>query len=161
VLYRRERANYVSDGHAHRVVIEGKTEKLASAMLHDDRKPLDSWLSAQDRYAEREAIKLAATPLEELAFSDRIRRRKWIAPLAMPLYCLVWKGLILDGWAGLEYALQRTYAEILLSLKLIACTAESGVAQNRHSSLGLAATDRTVERLDLRPLSDSTPRQVS
>jgi hypothetical protein len=30
------------------------------------------------------------------------------------------KGCLLDGWPGWFYALQRTYAELLLSLELLA-----------------------------------------
>jgi hypothetical protein len=48
-----------------------------------------------------------------------MRRRKWIAPLVTPAYCLLLKGLILDGRAGIYYTFQRTYAEILLSLRLL------------------------------------------
>jgi hypothetical protein len=140
VLYRRDRAHYVSDGHAHRVVVGGETGSLASVILHDDRKPLDSWLRAQQRYAAKEAEKLLSTPPAELGVNDRIRRHGWIAPLAMPLYCLLWKRLILDGRPGFEYTFQRTYAEMLLSLHLSASTAERAVAQNRHGSAPLPAT---------------------
>jgi hypothetical protein len=34
-------------------------------------------------------------------------------------YTLLGKGLILDGWRGCYYVLQRTLAEIVLSLYLI------------------------------------------
>jgi hypothetical protein len=33
--------------------------------------------------------------------------------------CLFRKGLILDGWPGIYYSLQRTYVELLLSLRLL------------------------------------------
>jgi hypothetical protein len=39
-----------------------------------------------------------------------------IAPVLAPLYALFVKGGVLDGVAGWQYALQRTYAEILLAL---------------------------------------------
>ena len=35
------------------------------------------------------------------------------------LYCLFAKRLILDGWPGIYYTLQRVYAELVLSLKLV------------------------------------------
>jgi len=34
-------------------------------------------------------------------------------------YTLIGKGLILDGWPGWFYVFQRTFAEILLSLRLM------------------------------------------
>lgn len=118
VLYRRDRARYEEDGHAHRVQIDGRTGRLGSVIDHDDRKPLSMWFEAQHRYAQHEAAKLLATPAADLGLVDRIRRRKWIAPVLTPLYCLLVKGGVLDGHAGVQYALQRTYAEIALALTL-------------------------------------------
>jgi hypothetical protein len=42
-----------------------------------------------------------------------------VAPLAMLVYVYILRGGILDGWRGLYYALQRTYAELALSLELL------------------------------------------
>jgi hypothetical protein len=67
-----------------------------------------------------EAKKLLETPASELSWGDRIRRRKFIAPFFILIYCLIINRGILDGWAGLYYAFQRTIAEIILSLYLIA-----------------------------------------
>ena len=119
VLYRRDKAVYREDGHAHRVYIHGKTGVLSSCIYHDDRKPLDSWLKAQSKYMVIESKKLLETPLRELSFSDRIRRQKIVAPFVILIYCLIVNRGILDGWAGWYYAFQRTLAEILLSISLI------------------------------------------
>ena len=35
------------------------------------------------------------------------------------LYSLLVKGCVLDGWAGLYYALQRTAAEAIIALELL------------------------------------------
>ena len=119
VLYRRDCAAYVQDGHAHHVVVDGAVRELAAPILHDDRKPLASWLSAQARYAREEAAKLRATPSAQLSRADRVRERIWLAPILAPLYALVVKGGLFDGRAGWHYALQRAYAELLLSLHLL------------------------------------------
>jgi glycosyltransferase involved in cell wall biosynthesis len=119
VLFRREGACYVNDGHAHRVIAPGSLAALKSIIIHDDRKPLDVWLRAQDRYAREEAHKLKHAQLRELSLADRLRKRMWVAPLAMPAYCLLVRGLILDGMSGIHYTLQRTYAEVLLALRLL------------------------------------------
>ena len=118
VLYRRAGARYVQDGHTQRIQICGRVEKLAGAIFHDDRKPLAHWLAAQARYMRLEADKLSGTPLGQLGWADRLRQLVVLAPPAMFLYCLFVRGGILDGKAGLVYALQRTVAEAILSLYL-------------------------------------------
>jgi glycosyltransferase involved in cell wall biosynthesis len=119
VLYKREKAIYQDDGHAHRVWVEGKSKMLSGYIYHDDRKPLSRWLWAQDRYMVIEAKKLLETPVSELSWGDRLRRQKIIAPFIILIYCLILKGGLLDGWHGWYYAFQRMLAEILLSIRLI------------------------------------------
>ena len=118
VLYRRDRATYRQDGHAHRVEIDGPVGRLAGLIQHDDRKPLASWLAAQQRYAKQEADKLLSTPPGALGRADKLRLKGVLAPVLAPLWALVAKGGALDGRAGWQYALQRAYAEILLALHL-------------------------------------------
>jgi glycosyltransferase involved in cell wall biosynthesis len=119
VLYRREKAFYEVDGHAHHVVVEGQSDWLSSYILHDDRKPLSRWLNSQDRYMIQEVEKLRQTPRDQLSLADVIRRNKALAPFVVMFYCLIIQRGILDGWAGWYYALQRTLAEILLAIRLI------------------------------------------
>ncbi|MFZ4729494.1 glycosyltransferase family 2 protein [Pseudanabaena sp. UWO311] len=119
VFYRKDKAIYLEDGHAHRVQVTGDYGYLAGYISHDDRKSLSRWLQSQDRYLLIEAQKLLATPKSELSFGDRLRKQKVIAPIVILLYCLILKGGILDGWAGWYYAWQRTLAEILLAIRLI------------------------------------------
>ena len=119
VLYRREKAVYENDGHAHRVLIKGKLGRLVSSIYHDDRKPLSRWLWAQDRYMLAEAEKLSQISNKKLSWGDRLRKQKVFAPFIILVYCLFVKKGVLDGWHGWYYALQRTFAEMLLSLRLI------------------------------------------
>jgi glycosyltransferase involved in cell wall biosynthesis len=119
IFYRRTKAKYEDDGHAHRVEIDGAAATLASYILHDDRKPLSRWLWAQDRYMLIEVKKLSETPLQELSWGDRIRRQKVLAPFVILIYCLILKGGVLDGWHGWYYAFQRVLAELLLAIRLI------------------------------------------
>jgi glycosyltransferase involved in cell wall biosynthesis len=118
VLYRREAASYVQDGHTQRVALEGAIEDLREPLLHDDRKPFRRWFNSQSRYTELEAQKLLATDPHELEFADRLRRWRFIVPPAMLVYCLVVRGGILDGRAGFYYAFQRATAELMLSHRL-------------------------------------------
>jgi glycosyltransferase involved in cell wall biosynthesis len=119
VLFRREACSYVADGHTQLLQVNGSAGRLASVIDHDDRKPLSRWLQSQARYAELEALHLLTAPVSVLKPADRIRR--WIvpAPVLVFFYTLVGKGLILDGWPGWYYVMQRTLAELILSMYLV------------------------------------------
>lgn len=118
VLYRREAASYIQDGHTQRVALQGVIETLRAPMLHDDRKSLRRWFSSQAKYTELEAQKLRAADPAELRLPDRLRRWRIIVPPAMLVYCLIVRGGILDGRAGFYYAFQRAMAELMLSHRL-------------------------------------------
>jgi glycosyltransferase involved in cell wall biosynthesis len=118
VLYRREAATYVQDGHTQRVALDGTIETLGESLFHDDRKSLRRWFSSQAKYTELEAQKLCAADPAELSLPDRLRRWRVIVPPAMLIYCLIVRGGILDGWAGFYYAFQRAMAELMLSHRL-------------------------------------------
>jgi glycosyltransferase involved in cell wall biosynthesis len=119
VLFKRGKASYRQDGHAHRVVVKGQVENLRGLMLHDDRKPLSRWLNSQDLYQKLESEKLTGPEVGKLSLADRIRRLRFISPFVVFFYCLVVKRGILDGKAGFYYAFQRMLAETLLSLRLL------------------------------------------
>lgn len=119
VLFRKDKAIYVDDGHTQVLQVKGQDAQFSSYIYHDDRKPLSRWLWAQDRYMDIEVKKLLETPNNELSLSDRIRKQKVLAPFIIFFYCLIFKGGILDGWHGWYYAFQRVLAEILLSIRLV------------------------------------------
>jgi glycosyltransferase involved in cell wall biosynthesis len=119
VLYRCEDATYEQDGHTQRVRVRGQVRRLSSPILHDDRKSLGRWLISQSRYGELDAEKLMTCESSSLSPVDRMRQWVIVAPSVMMFYCLFVRGGILDGWAGLHYALERTVAELILSLNLI------------------------------------------
>ncbi len=119
VLYRKEKARYRNEGHGHRVEIDGLVSLLSGWIDHDDCKPLGRWFGDQVRYATQEAEHIQRTPAAELNLPDRIRKKIIFAPFLVFTYTLFGKGLILDGWPGWYYVMQRTLAEILLSLRLL------------------------------------------
>lgn len=118
VLYRREAATYIQDGHTQRVALAGKIADLRAPILHDDRKSLKRWLKSQAKYTELEARKLRAADPAQLELADRLRRWRFVVPPVMLIYCLIVRGGILDGWAGFYYAFQRAMAEAMLSHRL-------------------------------------------
>ena len=118
VLYRRDAATYVQDGHTQRVALQGTVGELRAPLMHDDRKSFRRWFRSQTRYTELEAQKLLAAGPAELGLADRMRRWCVVAPPLMLVYCLIVRGGILDGWQGFYYAFQRTVAELMLSFNL-------------------------------------------
>ena len=118
ILYRVKKAHYEVDGHAHRVVVQGKSDQLKSFVYHDDRKPVHRWFLAENKYSVVECQKLLYTTDSKLSFADQIRRKQILAPFIVLIYCLILKGGILDGWQGWYYAFQRMLAELLLSINL-------------------------------------------
>ena len=118
VLYRRDAASYVQDGHTQRVAVQGIVGDLRAPLMHDDRKSLRRWFRSQARYTELEAQKLLAADSAQLGLADRMRRWVVVVPPVMLVYCLVVRGGVLDGWQGFYYAFQRTVAELMLSVNL-------------------------------------------
>lgn len=119
VLYRRAKARYEQDGHTQRLRVDGPVSRLEHPIHHDDRKSLSHWIAAQDRYARIEAEKFLAPGWKPTRFTERLRQMRVVAPFAMLGYCLFARGFILDGWPGIFFSLQRTFAELLLSLYLL------------------------------------------
>ena len=119
VLFRADRFRYRQDGHTQMLHVGEPVGKLQSIIRHDDRKPLGRWLADQARYADQEVEKLLSASSEKLSWKDRLRKRILWAPLLTFFYCMFYRRLVLDGWPGIYYSLQRVYAEFLLSLKLL------------------------------------------
>src|ERR1700674_1068071 len=119
VLFRKERARYVDEGHTQILRVMGKVLRLSGRIYHDDRKPLRRWIRSQDSYSIIEARYLISQPNDRLDRQDRLRKRIFFAPIVMFLYLLFGRGLILEGWRGWYYVCQRTIAELLLSLRLL------------------------------------------
>lgn len=118
-IFRRGQVRFVQDGHTERPEFTGRGVALNGHICHDDRKPISRWLSSQDKYMAAEAQKLSEVQSERLDIIDRLRKYPSISWLVVFFYCLFVKGLILDGRAGIYYALQRTAAEIILALNIL------------------------------------------
>jgi len=118
-LYRRGHADYVQQGHTQRLRVDGDISQLKGHMLHDDRKPINEWFAAQQRYMKLEAHLIQTTPWRNLSISNRMRRLILPAPIAVLFWCLFVKGTLFDGLAGVIYSAQRVIAECMLSLQLV------------------------------------------
>jgi glycosyltransferase involved in cell wall biosynthesis len=118
-LFRKDKCTYIDDGHTQLLVNQGLSGRVSAPIFHDDRKPVVRWFNSEIKYADLEMKKLVATPPEQLSLVEKIRLQKVIAPILILIYCLIYKGGILDGWHGIYYASQRVLAELMLSIKLI------------------------------------------
>lgn len=114
-LMRRACCDFVMDGHTQRVVSTGDVGTLRGRIDHDDRKSLKQWIIAQAAYAELEVGKRKY--LTRYGKRSRLRHTL-VSVLLVPVYCLLYRGLILDGRAGIFYTLQRMYAELLTTLHI-------------------------------------------
>ena len=119
VLFRKDQMKVHDRRHTEAWEALGKIKDLKRRIIHDDRKPLGHWLASQHRYMALEMDRLRETDRQDLRLSDRLRRVPLIMPFLSFFYCLLIKGLILDGKAGLHYASQRLIAEAVLSLMLL------------------------------------------
>ena len=118
-LFRKDQGYFWQDGHTQRLEVSGKLEHIAPPIMHDDRKSLRRWFASQQGYAAREADKILSGTAELAGLAYRIRKLRVVAPFVVVLHCLFIRGGILDGKVGWFYALQRGYAELLLSLELL------------------------------------------
>lgn len=119
ILFRNESSKYIQDGHTQRLITDGGVKPLNNVVYHDDRKPFMRWVKAQNKYMNIESKLIYYSKWKELKTVDRLRKLVVFSPVITFFYCLIVKKGILDGMRGLYYAIQRTLAESILSLKLI------------------------------------------
>src|SRR4051794_29495868 len=91
VLVRRSVAGFTMDGHAYRIRVSGRVERLREPLIHDDRKDLRRFLARQKKYMRDEAAKLRATPWGALNAAGKIRKLRVVAPFAVALHALIAK----------------------------------------------------------------------
>ncbi len=118
LFYNRKRCHYAQDGHAQKLLVQGAVGKIHQFIYHDDRKNLERWLWSQNIYSTQELEKLNNTQTR-ICNIDRLRKYTALTPVIIFFYCLIVRGGILEGRKGLFYAMQRMYAELILSLKIV------------------------------------------
>ena len=116
ILLRRGHFAIRDKGHTEAWYVNGPIATLRCRIIHDDWKSVEHWVRGQARYMRREADALQATENRVVRW---LRRNPPIMPIAMFFYCLFGRGLVLNGRAGIFYALQRMVAEAVLSLMVL------------------------------------------
>jgi glycosyltransferase involved in cell wall biosynthesis len=141
VLFRRDRTTVRKDGHAERWDVDGEVRFLRNRLQHDDRKTMNRWIDNQRLYHELEAAKLASEP-RPANWKERVRRWRWVAPVAVGLDLSLRRGLVLDGKAGLMYTFQRVCSELMLSLYLLEHDLSTTAEQGAPGTVGGAGDGR-------------------
>ena len=118
ILLRRGHFEFWQDGHTQRARIDGPVAILRTPIVHDDRKSLQRFVQRQRGYMRQEAVKLRTASFASLNALGRLRKLRVIAPFAALAYTLFVKRTLLDGRAGLHYAVERFLAEAILSVEL-------------------------------------------
>jgi glycosyltransferase involved in cell wall biosynthesis len=116
IILRRSCFSVWDKGHTEAWTVSGPVRTLRGRILHDDWKSTPQWLTGQVRYMQRE---LDWMWTHDGGLPRWLRMRPPLMPIAILLYCLFGKGLILNGRAGIFYALQRMVAEAILSLMVL------------------------------------------
>lgn len=116
VLLRRGFFTVEPKGHTEVWSVHGNVETLRGRIVHDDWKPVRNWINSQGRYMALELDQLKSGN-ETLKFW--LRKRPPLMPIAVLLYCVFAKGLLLDGRRGLFYIIQRVVSELILSLMIL------------------------------------------
>jgi glycosyltransferase involved in cell wall biosynthesis len=138
VLLRRGHFTVRDRGHTEAWDVEGPVATLKSRIVHDDWKSTGHWLISQARYMQLETGRLSAG---KSGLARWLRLRPPLMPIAVLLYCLFVKGLIVNGRAGIFYALQRAVAESVLSLFVLEEELRSRIESSQNRSDGAAGRD--------------------
>jgi glycosyltransferase involved in cell wall biosynthesis len=116
ILLRKDKFHVWDKGHTEAWAVQGLIATLSGRIIHDDWKSTGQWVIGQTRYMQRE---LEALRVGRAGLVRWLRLRPPLMPIAVFIYCLFGKGLIVNGRAGIFYALQRLVAEAVLSLMLL------------------------------------------
>lgn len=117
ILLRTGRFCVSDKGHADVWDVHGHVVTLKGRITHDDQKPISQWLIGEARCLQRELDWMMR--VRKAGPVNWLRVRPPLMPIGVFLYCLFGKGLILNGRAGIFYALQRMVAEAVLSLMVL------------------------------------------
>ena len=126
-LFRKSEVFIRQPGHSQVFEINGPIYRFRSCLIHEDRKPLDRWLSNQIKYAALEAERIQNAPRANL---KNALRRAGLSPLIVGIYAYVRAGGVLNSRAARAYGAERLIFEALLARSLA-----TGVQQSSSKSL--------------------------
>lgn len=115
-LLRRCNVSVIQRGHTQEFIAQGSLYIFKTLCIHDDRKPLESWLKAQSNYSELEAQRIASS--NHNGMKDALRKLG-LMPLIAGALGYLRAGGPLSGSAALNYAYERMTFELMLALRLL------------------------------------------
>lgn len=112
-LLRLARARVEDAGHTQEFAVHGRAVRFTSYLVHDDRKPLESFVKAQLRYSALELPRLGSGPGRGRL---RTRLRRSFPGTPFLVWAVAWlrAGGPFRGAAARRYALERLLYEALL-----------------------------------------------
>lgn len=113
-LLRLSKARVGQSGHAHLLDVDGPVTRLSARLVHDDRKALESFVSAQLRYSAVELPRLFSGDASARRLPSRLRRSFAFTPALVWLLAWLRAGGPFRGEAARRYALERLIYEALL-----------------------------------------------
>jgi glycosyltransferase involved in cell wall biosynthesis len=132
ILLRKGRFSVWDKGHSDAWDVHGPVATLNATIVHDDWKPIDQCLIGEAQCLQRERDWIRA---HKGGLVRWLRVRPPLMPIVVFLYCLFGKGLILNGRAGIFYALQRMVAEAVLSLMVLEERLRDDARASRNASV--------------------------
>ncbi|SRR6266571_862603 len=116
MLFNAAKVQVSQRGHTEEFSVGGSTYRFKSAIIHDDRKPIERWVNSQLSYSALEANRLLAD--RSLRWRDSLRLMGIMPPVAAIL-AYIRAGGPFRGAAAARYAYERATFESLLALRLI------------------------------------------
>ncbi len=136
-IFDQKRVLITQPAHGHRFSVTGEIYKFHNSLSHDDRKPIERWVTAQIGSSQLNAD--ALSNVGTTSFKDRLRRLGVTPPL-VGMMAYVRAGGPFKGAAAARYAYERMVAEGLLAIRLMDKKVERAA---KHESQSL---DRQSER---------------
>ncbi len=115
-LFRRELVQVLQLGHGHKFQLNGSIYRFKTPLFHDDRKPLERWVTAQLNYSALELQRISDAP--RLRWRDRLRQLGLMPWLIGP-YAYFRAGGPFAGAAAARYACERVMFECLLAQRTL------------------------------------------
>jgi len=110
-------------------------QEVEANLVHDDRKPFQRRLQTQQKYARQLAKRVAAG---EVPLKDWVRFYTPVTTMLIAPYILLGRLGLLDGWIGVQYAVERLITEALIwregTRSLAGSLVKSDVVTNPTSS---------------------------
>lgn len=120
-LFDRTKVKVWQDGHGHKFGVDGPVYQFKSPLIHDDRKPLERWISSQLSYSSIELERITSEGSSR--WRDRLRRLGVMPPIVAAL-AYMRSGGPWGGAAAARYAYERATFECLLAIRLMSSRME-------------------------------------